>query len=154
GKYQLDVSELRQAFLLSDTLAERIRRFRAERLMMIGSGDTPIPIEAGACVVLHLVPLWNFGEIGNYDLRPLSQYMDTIPPIYKSYVGGLPNFDGFLVRASTKLTGPTNAYVQVFRDGGIESVDVYTDAYAAQKTLGNFDLNILTALRRYLAFQE
>jgi predicted HTH transcriptional regulator len=38
GKYQLDVSELRTAFLLSETTAERIRNFRAERLSMIVAG--------------------------------------------------------------------------------------------------------------------
>lgn len=37
GAYQLDVAELRQAFTLSDTVVERIRSFRANRLLALGS---------------------------------------------------------------------------------------------------------------------
>ena len=40
GKYPLDVSELRSAFLLSDAWADRVRRFRDERIARIVSGES------------------------------------------------------------------------------------------------------------------
>src|SRR5438270_6119671 len=42
GKHQLDVSELRSAFLLPETAAERIRNFRAERISNVIAGETPV----------------------------------------------------------------------------------------------------------------
>lgn len=42
GKYQLDVSELRAAFLLSETIAEKISNFRTERLGKIIARELPI----------------------------------------------------------------------------------------------------------------
>lgn len=57
GKYPLDVSELRAAFLLSDTLGQRLARFRDERLEKITKGDTPIPLVTGPKLVLHTIPI-------------------------------------------------------------------------------------------------
>ena len=71
GKYPLDVMELRSAFLLSETAAERIRRFRAERIGRIIAGDTPIPMGEGAKIILHLIPLIAFRAAVQFDLNPL-----------------------------------------------------------------------------------
>src|SRR5207253_9516967 len=51
GKYALDVGELRSAFALSESLPERIRRFRDERLVRIVAGETPLPLRDGPKVV-------------------------------------------------------------------------------------------------------
>ncbi|MGH8491079.1 MAG: AlbA family DNA-binding domain-containing protein [Gammaproteobacteria bacterium] len=58
GAYPLDVGELRTAFTLSAGIAERIRAFRADRLMKIEAGQTPVPIVTAATMVFHLVPLF------------------------------------------------------------------------------------------------
>jgi len=48
GKYPLDVQQLRRAFIDNNTVAERMRNFRAERLGSIIAGVTPIPISPGS----------------------------------------------------------------------------------------------------------
>lgn len=53
GKYPLDVSELRAAFLLSETLGERLVRFNDEHIGKIAAGDTPVPLPAGPKLVLQ-----------------------------------------------------------------------------------------------------
>jgi predicted HTH transcriptional regulator len=60
GKYPLDVGELRTAFTLSETIAERVRNFRAERIARIYGRETPIPLHDGGCMVFHLLPLAAF----------------------------------------------------------------------------------------------
>jgi hypothetical protein len=60
GKYQMDVGEVRRAFVLSESVADRIRAFRADRLERIGSGETPVPIEGTGRVVLHMAPISAF----------------------------------------------------------------------------------------------
>ncbi len=42
GKYEMDVDELRVAFNLSETLAEKIRNFRIDRIAKIMADETPI----------------------------------------------------------------------------------------------------------------
>ncbi len=41
GKYQLDVQELKSAFVASESVAERMRQFRIERIEAILQGNTP-----------------------------------------------------------------------------------------------------------------
>jgi len=61
GKYQLDVQELRAAFLGSETTGERIRDFRFDRLANIRARETSIPLRAGAFAALHIIPINAFG---------------------------------------------------------------------------------------------
>src|SRR5215216_2691561 len=60
GKYQMDVGEVRRAFVLSESVADRIRAFRAERLSRVVSRETPVLIEGTSRVVLHVVPISAF----------------------------------------------------------------------------------------------
>jgi predicted HTH transcriptional regulator len=43
GKYPLDVGELRAAFTASESLYERIRAFRTDRIIAVSNEDTPVP---------------------------------------------------------------------------------------------------------------
>jgi Putative DNA-binding domain len=60
GKYPLDVSELRSAFVLSETATERIRAFRAERLIKITARENFIGLPDGPVMVIHAVPFAAF----------------------------------------------------------------------------------------------
>jgi hypothetical protein len=62
GKYQLDVHEIRAAFLGSETTAERIRNFRLDRVSRVRVGETPVPLQQGPCTVLHIIPPSAFGS--------------------------------------------------------------------------------------------
>ncbi len=56
GKYRLDVSELRSIIIQSESLRDRVRRFRLDRLVTIAAGDTPVRLDGTARCVLHLLP--------------------------------------------------------------------------------------------------
>ena len=43
GKYVLDTMELRAAFSLSDTLVDKIKHFRVERIAALMADHTPLP---------------------------------------------------------------------------------------------------------------
>lgn len=60
GKYPLDVSELRTAFNASQTLIEKINKFKTERIIELVSNNTPIPFSNGAKLILHLIPFESF----------------------------------------------------------------------------------------------
>ena len=156
GKYQLDVSELRSAFLLSETLAERIRTFRTERLSNIIAGEAPEAFDESAPkIVLHIVPFGAFELSTRPDLGLLTQVENVrlMEPL-RLYSGGFSapqyNFDGLLVSVQ-------DAYTQIFRNGCIESVD--TSILSASRehrftTGSNYETRVLQALKRYFKAQQ
>ena len=57
GKYPLDVSELRSAFLGSAGLEDRLKNFRIDRVSRLTSGQTPVPLKGQHLIVLHILPV-------------------------------------------------------------------------------------------------
>jgi hypothetical protein len=119
GKYQLDVDELRAVFSLSATAAERMKLFRIDRVSKIVAGDTPVPLELGAKMVFHMLPLAAFTGAYLIDLNPLWKDTSFMVGILRG--GGTPlfNVDGLLLASHQR---PASRYAQVFRDGSIEVV--------------------------------
>lgn len=72
GKYPLDVSELRIAYNLSDTITDRIRNFRLDRISKLIANETPTPFNEGAKIVLHLIPITSFHPVQSYDIDKIS----------------------------------------------------------------------------------
>jgi hypothetical protein len=69
GKYPMDVSELRTAFLQSEHIAERIRVFRNLRVEKLKEHrELPVPLYTGAKVVLHMIPLSALPDRATYRL--------------------------------------------------------------------------------------
>ena len=128
GKYRLDVGELRSIILQSETLEERIRNFRQERLGSIIGGDTPVPLVDGARAVLHMVPMSAFIPQTRYDLSILEAIDSRVTAPLVSYRGNHSyhryNLDGFLTTWDAPRDGEDGrAYLQVFRNGTMEAVD-------------------------------
>ncbi|MBI5083130.1 MAG: putative DNA binding domain-containing protein [Acidobacteria bacterium] len=125
GKQPLDVPDLRNAFLLSESAAERVRRFRAERISAILARETPVLLHRNSCIVLHLIPIhphpFDHNLLSRLDLtggqiRPLRLRQQI------GSVRGRYNLDGYSSQALISGGAPSS-YLQVFRDGAIESAD-------------------------------
>lgn len=130
GKYPLDVHELRTAFNLSEATAERIRRFRIDRLSKIAAGDTPARVQDGAKLVLHLVPISAFARMASLEGITLAKVVVPIVDELRRFLVGSykHNLDGFLC-----FDGSFSpySYIQFFRNGVIEFTDTHM--------LGKFD---------------
>src|SRR5258708_11075903 len=132
GKYRLDVTELRTAFELSGTTAERIRDFRAERLSRIGAGEeTPAPLDEQASkLVLHMIPFNAFSTSVSLDLRHLNDALKGpfLKPLIvcdlESDIDMRFNIDGLVRSNRCEGVNPnsTYAHTQVFRNGIIETL--------------------------------
>src|SRR5712692_1871037 len=158
GKHQLDVSELRSAFLLSETATERIRNFRTERLSNVIAGEMPIIMdESTPKIVLHIVPFGAFESTSRFDLgllprnyigalEPLSWSLDSGGYSYPRY-----NFDG-LVREDSA----SRSYTQLFRNGSIETVDtlILTTFLRQVISASLYEQKILAGLKRYFDAQK
>lgn len=156
GKYQLDVFELRTAFVLSETTAERIRNFRNERISKIIAGEGAIPLSENAPkLVLHMVPFAAFDPATRFDLSSLNDanQVHLLKPLKLHNVGyRFPhfNFDGLLCDLQ-------DTYTQVFRNGNIEAVDTTILGASREQrfTSGHiYESRLLGTLKRSLTVQK
>jgi hypothetical protein len=120
GKYELDVTDLRNAFLFANTVTEKVAAFRSERIIALENGRALAPLADGAKLVMHCMALESFG--GNPQFNVVA--LDGFQPMYATRLGGWGpriNFEGKICIASGE---PPRAYTQVFRNGVIEAVRV------------------------------
>ena len=68
--YPLDVGELRTAFDLSASVAEKARAFRLDGLQTIETGKTPVPVREAAKLVVHVASLTAFASAGRIGRMP------------------------------------------------------------------------------------
>ena len=122
GKYELDVEELRNAFISRDTISDNIRKFREDRIANLFVNETPTPFCDGAKIVLHSIPLISFTPSTVYDIDSITQKWDYIKPINGSSLTSRYNLEGFLVHSVTQ-SGRSYSYTQIYRNGIIEAVD-------------------------------
>lgn len=126
GKYPMDAGEVRGAVLASESVAQRMRSFRAGRLAAIASGEGPADHAGAATVVLHAMPLASFGfpEPG-VDLEAAHEAPCGFLPMDS---GGdeTYNFDGLLMHDTRRLGEPVGgrvpeSYALLFRSGIVEA---------------------------------
>jgi hypothetical protein len=155
GTYPLDVGELRQAFTLSESVAERIRIFRANRLLAFGNGEALVPLVQGARVVLHVIPLQSLTSEFRVDLSSRAQQQVQVlqrvaPPGANGWSQRL-NLDGRLTY-NHEGDGMASAYALLFRSGIVEAAQVWSE-WNDEKILPSlaYERDIINALRAYLA---
>ena len=120
GKYPLDLTELRSAFIMSESLNNKIRDFRAERVSSIISGNTPIDLKYSPNMVLHIIPVQSFSSKVSIDISNVVQH-PKLSTIGAQYINRRINLDGALSYAYSN-EGTSHSYTQFFRNGVIEAV--------------------------------
>jgi hypothetical protein len=125
GKYEPDVNELRTLFNAGPQLADRIRNFRLDRIAKIANGETPVPLMNRGILILHIVPLSAFDVTPPLSLLQIERNYRSFVPIGASTANGARiNFDGVLKTSNADSQATQHrAYVQLYRNGIIESVD-------------------------------
>ncbi|MFZ0888160.1 MAG: ATP-binding protein [Candidatus Binataceae bacterium] len=127
GKYRLDVDQLREAFTLSETLVDRIRAFRVDRVIAVKADEVPEPINRGPRMVIHLIPLSAFSSAGRADFAGALQtfiqtHLREFKPLAAPYLWDhRVNLDG-RVLSGRKARGEPNgrSYTQVYNSGVVE----------------------------------
>ena len=149
GKYPLDVGELRTAFTLSETVAERIRSFRADRIARIYGRETPVPLDNGGCMVLHLLPLAAFADRQGLDLSDYYSRLKTIPLMYGSSYSVRINLDG-VVTFDGGYDERSRTYTQLFRSGIVEAVEtLHAGEHGLVLSHASYEQDLMGALAQY-----
>jgi Putative DNA-binding domain len=119
GKYSLDVNELRTAFTLSETVIQRIRAFRTDRIIALSNNQAPVPFMATPKIVLHCIPIQAFTGGASHDVISLYDEPLRLKPMIATTWDRRLNLDGIITFGGT---GPSYSYTQVYRTGIIETV--------------------------------
>ncbi|HEX4142782.1 MAG TPA: hypothetical protein VHY91_04460 [Pirellulales bacterium] len=154
GKFLMDVSEIRTAFLGAGSIGDRVRYFCKSRIALLRNGEGPFAF-AGPYLVVHIVPLTAIDGSGQINPREAKQ-LNIIPIDGQSTVQRF-NLDGYL----SACTGnrPAAGYVQFFREGSIEAARPF---HVAPKTddddiefkgcfFARSEIYVLKAIKDYLA---
>lgn len=123
GKYKLDVTELRNAFILSDTITERVRKFREDRIAKIIADETPLLLTPHAKIVIQFIPISSFEPNKVYDISNNSIQSNQIRPLGGGGWDDRFNMDGRFSYASAQYDIGYKAYLQLYRNGIIETVN-------------------------------
>jgi hypothetical protein len=107
---------------LSETITERIRNFRTDRISKILADETPVPLYNNPKTVLQLIPIISFNPAQAYDISKVASREVRVSPIYSSGSNDRYNLDGFLSYSHVE-EGKAHSYVQLFRSGIIEAVE-------------------------------
>jgi hypothetical protein len=122
GRFPLDTAGIREAMLMSATAEERVRALRRERIERLRRGEAPVPFGEGSFFAFHALPLIQDREAWDRLLAlDIADRLFRLAP--SSDTGGLDkrfNLDGFVSFPPVTDVGRA-AYVQAFRDGGIEA---------------------------------
>ena len=125
GKYQMDIEELRTVFTRSEGIAERMQSFRADRIARIIAGDLVPTLSPGGRMVAHLLPLSAFSRTTAVDIRVFGDDPRPLADLIGGFSHSRFNIDGFVAWSEI-------GYVQVFRNGSIEVVTVFSDPHGQQ----------------------
>ena len=126
GKYLIDVQELRAAFILSESITEKIKNFVEKRLSMIISNESHIQFNNQEILILHLIPLEAFRLGQVYKINNITQKSYALMPMHSSGWNSRYNIDGYLTINVIKSKTPfEKTYVQLYRNGIIEAAEDY-----------------------------
>lgn len=157
GAYQLDVTEIRSAFIASESLAERIRQFRSDRIAKIIADETPVPLETNPKMVLHVAPISSFTSGSNIGLSLLGNRPLDLRPIYTNGWNHRYNFDGLLTYSAFKEP-VCHTYAQIFHNGAIEAVDAFmlSPRHNGEKLIYSvgYEEELIKALHGYLQLHK
>ena len=161
GKFEMDVAQIRSSVLGSESLYERVRSFRAERLAAVAADRGPVELRGGGVLVLHALPLSAFdAPAPQVDLEKANSDEHWSLLAIGGTRGDAPryNFDGLLHPAGSASGGP-GAYAQLFRSGATEVADAVALTDRDGRATGviakvAFERYVIGPLAEHLALQE
>lgn len=150
GAYPLDVGELRSAFNLSESVAERIRAFRVGRMLAVEDNEGPVRLLEGAKLILHLIPLSAFVS----SEQPIS-FQRHQQLLLQLYPMGAVGWDSkYSLEGRVAFTGgggkPAKAYTLAYRSGIVEAVAVMPKRDDEAYIFPAYEKEVVIAAERFL----
>lgn len=160
GKYQLDVHEIRAAFVGADAVGQKLRDFRSDRIAKVLAGDLGFDLFGPSVVLLHVCPIAVLATQEAVALERMRRKSENLRPLHSSGWNERITFDG-LIRFHDSQTEPyrTLSYAQIFRNGCIEAADCRMLLPRGDPPVGGFpsklfEHTVAGALESYLTYAK
>ena len=124
GKYHMDIDEIRAAFAGTASTSTQLRAFHEGRVSHVMNAGPPIPLEAKALVLVHMLPLSALSGVGEQvDPRAWAHHQHKLWPLGASGCNNRYNIDGYLTYSGNAYqpSEDMRSYLQTFRNGALES---------------------------------
>ncbi len=155
GRKPMDYHMIRNSFISLLSLNEEVRSFQRERVKAIFENRTPLPLEPGARLVMHALPISAFIP-ATRRLIPIGELAKQADKVcFRDVYRGRANLEGWLI--PHKSEGGTKEYIQLFRTGIMERVHTgFTlEERGEHVVIGNDIMEILTkGIRGFLNAQR
>lgn len=132
GCYQMDASELRRAFTLSESFADRARNFREKRFAEFSKGNFPVKLIESGRIAIHAIPLSSFFSGNKIQLDQHSEALRNISPPGATSWDFKYNVNGWISYSSDQQN-TSRSYTQLYRDGVVEGLLPLGDNFSSKK---------------------
>jgi hypothetical protein len=119
--------------------------------------ETPVSLSPGPKIVLHLLPITALSVSEHHDVTRVQHRREYLSPLPGGGFSFRYNLDGELAYIPALESPGSHGYVQLFRNGTIESVDSYMLGTFAQNKLipqPQLEQTIISRLESYLSLQQ
>jgi len=118
GKYPFDYVEIKQRFILSNQVQERIKNYHIERMMKVKADEGYYETGHGTTILIHVVPIQSFTE--NVYVSTLTHDRFELAPLYGTSYEPVIQFEGI---TGIRRGGERASYHHINRQGIIEITD-------------------------------
>lgn len=126
GVTNMSLDDLRREILVGSSYQTEIKRFKQDRIAMVLNNEYIRPLQDGAKLILHIIPLWSM-EFGNLvNLGALDSWVGTNPfkPMSGSNYDTMYCVDGRLSFSTSSRVKGVQSSVLVMRNGIIEVIEI------------------------------
>ena len=150
GKVLMGIQELRTEFLGAEFVKEKIKSFLEERVALIYSNESFLPLFRNAKVCVHIIPTISFESQITLDVEEIRA--KSWPPIYtgSTYTNRI-NIDGVL--SYRMIEDNCSTYVEVYKNGVIEAVESYMlKLFNNMKLIPSpeFEIELILGIKKFL----
>jgi hypothetical protein len=124
GRREMEMSEIRRAFVSSETVRTEAKSFRKERVQAISSRTKELAIVEKAGVLFNVVPLSYSETPFRVRFREHDAECRKLYPLGASAYSFYYNADGMFV-VSTEADGSLHSCTQIFINGSVESLRAF-----------------------------
>jgi len=147
GKYEMDVREIRGAFVSASGRSNQLRDFRLDRISRIAAGGVGVRLASNYAVAVHLLPL---AELAAFDYtKVLTIQQKYFWPIGNGGFSPHINLDGCMF--ANESSSDVYSYVQIFRDGAIEAVVTGPRAQEAKEISQGYEFDIRERIPQFVS---
>ncbi len=167
--FQMNVVQLREQFLISDKVGEKIENFINKRIIEIQTGTLPVSVDIAqnrGKILLHIIPFdslsWRNEVVSPLRAREiLRRNSQCLAPLwYSSWWNDTINYEGYMLYYSSEFSNENNlAYTQIYRNGIMEWLNTYIIAERMDNSQPIrriptkwFEEEMMESIKQYLQF--